>query len=202
MSRSTTYTPRAYRAVRVTHLRAATLLNEDESAQVLAALSTNQQLLRDLMLSYDAAHSCAAGRHRHSTPPTIGSPQDVSDLLGEEMGGLVQEQLRVLLLDTKHKLMRWEVIYQGTVDTITVRPAELLRSAVLENAPAVLLVHNHPSGDPTPSPEDIRTTECTIAAGQLLSIDVLAHFVLGGEGRYVSIRERSVRWSERWAHAA
>lgn len=202
MSRSTTYMPRAYRAVRVTRLRAATLLNEDESAQVLAALSTNQQLLRDLMLSYDAAHSCVAARHRHSTPPTIRSPQDVSDLLGEEMGGLVQEQLRVLILDIKHKLMRWEVIYQGTVDTISVRPAELLRSAVLENAPTVLLVHNHPSGDPTPSPEDIRTTERTIAAGQLLSIDVLDHIVLGSEGRFVSIRERDIRRLGRLPRAA
>jgi DNA repair protein RadC len=83
--------------------------------------------------------------------------------------------------------MRWEMVYQGTVDAITVRPAELLRPAVLENAPAVLLVHNHPSGEAAPSAADIQTTQHTMAAGKLLSIDALDHVVLGKEGRFASL---------------
>lgn len=189
MSPSTTYTPKACRVAQVTRLRTATRLNDGESAQLLEALRANQQLLRDLMVRYDIGHAFAAAPKR-SASPTIRSPQDVWELLSEEMSGLVQEQLRVLLLDTKHRLMRWESVYQGTVDAITVRPAELLRPAVVENAPAVLLVHNHPSGDPTPSPEDVQTTEHTMAAGKLLSIDVLDHVVLGKDGRYVSIQGR------------
>jgi DNA repair protein RadC len=82
------------------------------------------------------------------------------------------------------------MVYQGTVDAITVRQAELLRQAVLENAPAVLLVHNHTSGDPTPSPDDIRTTEHTMAAGCLLGINVLDHVVLGKDGRFTSLAAR------------
>lgn len=162
-------------------------LNESESAHLLAALHANQQLLRDLMLRHDTGRAPVATLCKRSVAPTIRSPQDVWDLFGEEMSSLVQEQLRVLVLDTKHRLMRWKMVYQGTVDAITVRPAELLRPAVLENAPAVLLVHNHPSGEPEPSPEDVQATEHTMAAGKLLSIDVLDHVVLGKDRRFTSL---------------
>jgi DNA repair protein RadC len=84
------------------------------------------------------------------------------------------------------------MVYQGTVDAIIVRPAELLRPAVLENAPAVLLVHNHPSGEPEPSPEDIQTTEHTMVVGKLLRIDVLDHIVLGKDGRFISLLSRGL----------
>ena len=130
MSRSTRYTPNAYRAAKVTRLRTATPLDEGEGTQLLAALRANQQLLRDLMLRFDASHIPVATLCNRSVAPTIRSPQDIWDLFGEQMSCLVQEQLRVLLLDTKHKLMRWEMVYQVTVDAITVRPAELLRPAV------------------------------------------------------------------------
>jgi DNA repair protein RadC len=196
MSRSTRYTPNAYRAAKVTRVRTATPLDEGESAQLLEALRANQQLLCDLMLRYDTGHAPVATQCKRSVAPTIRSPQDVWDLFGDEMSCLVQEQLRVVLLDTKHRLIRWEMVYQGTVDAITVRPAELLRPALLENAPAVLLVHNHPSGAPEPSPEDIQTTEHTMAAGKLLCVDVLDHVVLGKDGRYVSIQGR--RLARHW----
>jgi DNA repair protein RadC len=106
MSRSSTYMPQAYRAAQATHVRAATPLNAGENAQLLAALRANQQLLRDLMLRYDAGRAPVATLRKRTVAPTIRSPQDVWDLFGEEMSGLVQEQLQVLLLDTKHRLMR------------------------------------------------------------------------------------------------
>lgn len=130
MSRSTRYTPNAYRAPQVPRVRMAMRVNDTESAQLLAALRANLQLLRDLMLRFDASHIPVATLCNRSVAPTIRSPQDIWDLFGEQMSCLVQEQLRVLLLDTKHRLIRWEMAYQGTVDAITVRPAELLRPAV------------------------------------------------------------------------
>jgi DNA repair protein RadC len=182
--------PKAHRAVLVTRLPTATRINDNESAQLLEALRANQQLLRDLMLRYDRSVAPGASLRKRSVTPTICTPRDVWDVFGEEMSCLAQEQLPLLLPDTKHRLMRWEMVYQGAADAITVRPAELLRPAVLENAPAVLLLHDHPSGDPTPSPEDIQTTEHIMAAGKLLSIDVLDHVVLGKNGRYVSLQQR------------
>lgn len=193
MSRSTIYTPRAYGTAQATRIRTAAPLNDSQSAQLLEALRANQRLLRDLlMLRYDGGTPGVVAAHKRRAAPTIRSPHDVWDLFGERMSRLVQEQFRVLLLDTKHRLIRWEVVYQGTVDAITVRPAELLRPAVVENVPAVLLVHNHPSGDPTPSLVDTKTTEHTVAAGELLSVDVLDHIVLGRDGRVTSLAARGL----------
>jgi DNA repair protein RadC len=121
----------------------------------------------------------------------VRSPEDVAALLMVEMGPLDQEQLRVLLLDTRHQVVRHVVVYQGNVSTSLVRVGELFREAVRENCAAVILVHNHPSGDPTPSPEDVAVTKEVVAAGRLLSIEVLDHLVIGRQ-RYVSMRERGL----------
>jgi len=80
-------------------------------------------------------------------------------------------------------------VSRGSVNRSQVRPAEVFRSAVLENCPAVIVVHNHPSGDPTPSPEDIQVTELLVQAGKVLDVEVLDHVVIG-EGRFVSLREK------------
>jgi DNA repair protein RadC len=121
----------------------------------------------------------------------VRSPEDVAALLMLEMGPLDQEQLRVLLLDARHQVIRQVVVYQGNVSTSLVRVGELFREAVRENCAAVIVVHNHPSGDPTPSPEDVAVTKEIVAAGRLLSIEVLDHLVIGRQ-RYVSLRERGV----------
>jgi DNA repair protein RadC len=123
--------------------------------------------------------------------PRISSPADVARLLMPEMGSMAQEQLRVLCLDSKHTVRAQQVIYQGTVNSSAVRVAEVFKPAISRNCPAIIVVHNHPSGDPTPSPEDVRTTEQLRKAGELLDIELLDHIVIGRQ-RYVSLKERGL----------
>ena len=121
----------------------------------------------------------------------VRSPQDVADLLMAEMGILDQEQLRVVLLNTKNQVLAVPEVYRGSVSTSLIRVGEVFRDAVRENCPAIIVVHNHPSGDPTPSAEDVEITEQIAQAGRLLNIDVLDHLVIGNQ-RYVSLRERGL----------
>jgi DNA repair protein RadC len=120
----------------------------------------------------------------------IRSPADAALLLLGEMGALDQEQLRVVLLDTRNRVMSVETVYVGSLNAAIVRPAEVFREAVRRNACSVIVAHNHPSGDPSPSPEDIATTRTIIAAGQLLDIETLDHLVIG-QG-WVSLKERGL----------
>ncbi|MCC6791919.1 MAG: DNA repair protein RadC [Thermomicrobiales bacterium] len=119
--------------------------------------------------------------------PQIASPDDVVNLVAIEMAALEQEQLRVVLLDSKHRVQSIRTVYQGSVNQAQVRIAELFREAIRGNAVAVVLVHNHPSGDPTPSGADVSLTADVVRAGDLLNIDVLDHLVIG-RGRHVSMR--------------
>ena len=107
------------------------------------------------------------------------------------MGALAQEQLRVLLLNTRNHVLGQRVIYQGNVNSSVIRPAEVFRPAVIESAPSIIISHNHPSKDPTPSPEDVSITRELVQAGKLLGIDLLDHVVIGG-GRWVSLKERKL----------
>ena len=107
------------------------------------------------------------------------------------MKGLAQEQLRVLLLNTRNGVMAQRLIYQGTVNSSAVRPAEVLRPAVTGAAPSIIISHNHPSGDPTPSPEDVAVTRDLVAAGKLLDIEVMDHIIIGA-GRFVSLKEKGL----------
>ena len=119
----------------------------------------------------------------------IRSPEDVANLLGAEMGLLDQEHLRVLLLDTKNHVTGVSEIYIGNVNSAVVRAAEVFRPAIRDNSTAVIVVHNHPSGDPSPSPEDVAITEQLKDAGELLGIEVLDHIILAAHG-HVSLKER------------
>lgn len=123
--------------------------------------------------------------------PQVRSPADAASLLLPTMSLLEQETLRVLVLDTKSCVVANVLVYQGNVNTALVRMAELFREAIRRNAPSILIAHNHPSGNPTPSPEDVRVTEEAIAAGKLLSIDLVDHVVIGN-GRWLSLRERGL----------
>nr|HID13891.1 JAB domain-containing protein [Anaerolineae bacterium] len=123
--------------------------------------------------------------------PQVRSPFDVAQLLLPEMSLLRQEQLRVVLLDRRHRLLGIPVVYVGSANTALVRVGELFREAVRENASAVILVHNHPGGDPTPSSDDVALTEQAVRAGKLLSIEVLDHIIIGA-GRYVSMKDRGL----------
>lgn len=123
--------------------------------------------------------------------PRITSPADAAHLLSD-MSRLEQEEMRTLLLDTKNRVLNRPRVYQGSVHTTIVRIGELFREAVRQNATGIILAHNHPSGDPTPSPEDAAITREIVKAGQLLDIDVLDHLVIGAQGKFVSLKERGL----------
>ncbi len=108
-----------------------------------------------------------------------------------EMGLLEQEVMRTVLLNTKNYVIGSPVIYQGSANTAVIRVGELFREAVKHNAVSLIVVHNHPSGDPTPSPEDVAVTREIVQAGKLLDIEVLDHLVIGHQ-RFVSLKERGL----------
>ena len=121
----------------------------------------------------------------------IRSPRDVTDRLTITLGQLEREELHVLLLNAKNRVMRDVTVYVGNVSASLVRISELFTEAIRENASGVILVHNHPSGDPTPSPDDLHVTAEALAAGRLLDIDVHDHIVVARDG-YASLRDRGV----------
>ena len=150
------------------------------SAQIEAAFELGRRLLADW----------PTGRWQ------IRSPRDVADRLVLQMGRLEREELRAVLLNTKNVVLRVATVYQGNVNSSLVRVGELFRDAVRWNATNVILVHNHPSGDPTPSPEDLHLTAEALAAGRLLDIEVLDHLVIGHDC-WISLRDRGVAFDRR-----
>ena len=123
--------------------------------------------------------------------PMLGTPEDVYNHLGVDMAQLAQESLRVVLLDTKNKVVAIRSVYQGTVNSAAVRVAEVLRPAIRENCPAIIVVHNHPSGDPTPSPEDMVVTRRIRRGASEMDVELLDHLVIGERG-FVSMKRQSL----------
>lgn len=123
--------------------------------------------------------------------PCIQKPADAADLVMYEMSALAQEHLRVINMDTRNRVINIEKVYVGSLNASTVRVGELFRSAIQRNAASVILLHNHPSGDPSPSPEDVALTRAVAQAGKLLDIEVLDHIVIG-HGRWVSLKDRGL----------
>ncbi len=121
----------------------------------------------------------------------VRSPRDVADRLLPLMGHLEREELRVVLLNAKNTVLKVVTVYQGNVSASLVRVGELFRDAVRISAAGAILVHNHPSGDPTPSPDDLHLTAEALAAGRLLDIELLDHVVIGHDA-FVSLRDRGV----------
>ncbi|HVA23767.1 MAG TPA: DNA repair protein RadC [Chloroflexota bacterium] len=124
-------------------------------------------------------------------PLHVGGADDVAGLLMLQMAELEQEQLRLVLLNTKNDVIGWPVVYTGGLRTTVVRGGEVFREAIRENASAIILAHNHPSGDPTPSPEDVRLTHQLVQLGKELDIDVIDHLIIG-RGRWVSLRSKGL----------
>ncbi len=127
----------------------------------------------------------------------VRSARDVANLLERTLSGKPQEQMHVVLLSTKNHVLGMRMVYKGNLNSAIVRPAEIFRDAIRENAASIIVVHNHPSGDPEPSAEDVRVTRDLVSAGKLLDIDVLDHVVMGShEKGYVSLRERRLGFEE------
>lgn len=123
--------------------------------------------------------------------PAIHSPQDAYDVLRCFLSVLDYEELWVINLDTRHRMMNLVKLYQGSVNSSQIRVAEIFRPAIADNAPSILLAHNHPSGDPTPSPDDVSVTHSIVQAGKLLDIEVLDHLVICTD-KFVSLKERGL----------
>ncbi|MBI4307428.1 MAG: DNA repair protein RadC [Chloroflexi bacterium] len=150
-------------------------LGEAKAAQVQAGLELGRRLL--------ALHP--------EERAIVRNPADAANLLRAEMGLLEQEHLRVVLLNTKNRVLGVSEVYKGNVNSSVVRTSEIFRDAIRENCPAVIVVHNHPSGDPTPSPEDVQMTRRIVEAGKLLDIEVLDHLIIAGN-TFISLREKKL----------
>ena len=148
-------------------------LSEAKSSQLMAALELGRRFVS------------LAPQER----AVINSPQDVANLLLAEMSVLDQEHLKVLLLNTRNEVLGIQEIYVGNVNSSVIRASEVFRPAVQANSPSIIVVHNHPSGDPAPSSQDVDITKELISAGKLLGIELLDHVVLGSANRFVSLNE-------------
>lgn len=122
---------------------------------------------------------------------TINSPADAAALVQYEMSALEQEHLRVILLDRRNKVLEIVEVYKGSVNSAQMRIGELFKEAIRNNASACIVIHNHPSGDPTPSPDDVAVTRAIVQAGKLLDIDVLDHLVIG-TNKWISLKEKGL----------
>lgn len=150
-------------------------LGEAKAAQIKAAIELGRRLTLEVP----------------EERPAINSPADAAALMQYEMSALEQEHLRVLLLDRRNRVLEVVEVYKGSVNSSQVRVGELFKDAIRANASAVIVAHNHPSGDPTPSPDDVAVTRAIVQAGKLLDIDVLDHLVIG-QGKWVSLKERGL----------
>lgn len=155
-----------------------------EAAAIVELARENLRLLAGLARSLEVAWLDPAPDGR-----VCRHPADVADYLGHEMACLAQEQLRAVLLDSKRRILGVELVYQGGQNAVNIRLADCFRAAVRASAAAILLVHNHPSGDPTPSRDDIALTVEAGRAGDLLGVPVLDHIILGRPG-FVSLRQQ------------
>jgi DNA repair protein RadC len=143
-----------------------------KAAQVLAALELGRRTLT----------------HAPSARVQLLTPHDAARYLMPAFGSRPVEQFGIVLLDTKHRVLRTTIVASGTLNSTVVEPRDVFREAMLAGAAAVVLFHNHPSGDPTPSPDDVELTRRLRAAGTLMGIDVVDHVVLG-DARYCSLKE-------------
>jgi DNA repair protein RadC len=160
------------------HAVAASLGTPRKAASLKAALEIGRRLM---IAGYE-------GRLQ------VRSPADIAQYFMIEMRELDQEELWVACLDTKNRLIRVAKVYRGSVNTAMIRVCEVFKEAVRCNATAIVVAHNHPSMDATPSPEDILVTRQIVEAGKLLDIDALDHLILAGS-TYVSLRERGLGFS-------
>jgi DNA repair protein RadC len=126
--------------------------------------------------------------------PVIHCPEDAADLVAYEMRALDQEEMRVIHLNTRNHVIGMETVYRGNLNSSQIRVGELFKGAIRCNAAAIILVHNHPSSDPNPSPDDLAISRIIIKAGRLLEVNVLDHLIIGHD-RFVSLNRRGLDFS-------
>lgn len=177
------------------------LVRKFQTLQNLAQASLEQLITvpgigRDKALALKSAFTLAQrmAREIRREFPALDCPERIADLLREENRFLEVEHFQIVMMNTKNRLIRVEPISKGTLDATLAHPRDVFRPAILANAASIALVHNHPSGDPTPSDADIRITRDLVRAGKLLKIEVLDHIILGTKSNlrqrdFVSLRE-------------
>ncbi len=163
---------RALAARDAAHLLCVDGVGTGKAARVLAAVELGRRVVR----------------YRRADPPQIHSPDDVARLVMDEMRSLDREEFRVVLLDAKNRVIDIETVSVGTLTASLIHPREGLKAAIVKSAASVVLVHNHPTGVPSPSREDIDVTGRFVDAGRIIGIDVLDHVIIG-DGRFESLRE-------------
>ena len=149
-------------------------------------MQTETIRLRELRIRY-AVRRDADGQPV-ATGRTLSRPEEVTEVLGTLLQDEPSEVFGILCLTTKHRVIAYHEVSRGALDATLVHPREVFKAAILANAAAIILAHNHPSGDPTPSPDDEALTRQVVAAGDLLGIQVLDHVIVG-DGRYLSFHE-------------
>lgn len=170
---------RALAGASLEELRTVPGIGRDKAVTLLAAFDLARRMAEEL----------------HGEMPLLDTPERVADFMREQLRPDQRtERLLVLLLNTRRRLIKCEPLATGSLDTLLVHARDVFRSAILANAAAIVLVHNHPSGDPSPSEADIKVTRDLIRAGQLLKIEVVDHVILGHATRerpkdYSSLRE-------------
>jgi len=174
---------RRKRAGQITFLAPDEVAREAVRRELLGIIEENLTLMREIAALYGIPHVREKRRQ-------VRSPADAAGLLTSEMGALDQEQLRVMVLSTKNDVVAIEMVYQGSLNTTLVRMAELFREAICRNGAGIILAHNHPSGHPSPSPEDLEVTRHAVQSGELLDIHVLDHLIIAQGGDYVSLKAR------------
>ena len=177
------------------------LLSDLEGLEKMGRASFTELCSHDGISEAKACQLLAAfelGRRMVSLTPDartkINSPRDVYNYVGADMRYREQEHLHVLLVSTNSEVIDSQEIYKGTVNSAAVRVAEVLKPAVLKNAPSIIVVHNHPSGDPSPSGPDIMITRQIKQAAELMDIELLDHIVIGGR-TFVSMKDRGLGFS-------
>ena len=122
---------------------------------------------------------------------SINSPQDIGNMLKSEMSGLHQEVLKLIVLNTKNKIIRIKDVFKGTLNTSIVHPREIYSEAIKCGGASIIICHNHPSGDPTPSKEDINITERIKQCGKIVGIELLDHIIVGDQ-KFLSLKEKGI----------
>lgn len=178
--------------------------SESKARQLLAAFGTLRSVLnategqlQNFVSEKQAAYIASAAEamviaNASLTGTRLACPEDATTFLAALIGHLMHEEFWVLTLSTKNYVLDSSGLYKGTLNSAAIRVAEVFRMPIILQGAAIIVAHNHPSDDPTPSPDDIRVTKQLVAAGKLLEIDVLDHIIIGGQGRHTSMKEKGL----------